>query len=212
MPGAPNRPPGSPAAPPGTSATDSMDRRILRRLVPARIALSLDLWKGAPSAELLGPLEQAEAAYDRQDFREAESRLDALAVRLAEPRWPTLPEPFRQLRVGIPAPQPPQWDPEFVLSAEEKARRKAHREMETQLALARASVGWARQKGLDTSDLVAPLEAATDTQAHEGEPSEIAPLLDPLWEALRTRVPMPKPAVQRPAPPPAPDPPAHEEG
>ncbi|MGB6441915.1 MAG: hypothetical protein WBF81_01285, partial [Thermoplasmata archaeon] len=52
MPGAPNRPPETaPAPPPPAPATDPPDRKVLRRLAPARIALLLDQWKGAPEPE-----------------------------------------------------------------------------------------------------------------------------------------------------------------
>ena len=159
------------------------------------------MWKGAPSAELVSPLEGAEVAYAAGDWRETESRLDALSIRFAEPRWTTMPEPFRQLRVSIPAPQPPQWDPDFAVSAEEKEARKARRLLETQVALARACVEWAQKKGIDVSDLTAPVAAASEKQSAQAPPAEVYELLDPVWEALHTRVPMPKGPVARPAPP-----------
>ncbi|MCL5983285.1 MAG: hypothetical protein M1606_01300, partial [Candidatus Thermoplasmatota archaeon] len=103
MPGAPNRPPEM-AAPSPPPTVDAPERRVLRRLAPSRIALSLDVWRGAPSRELTEPLEKAEAAYGAREWREAESQLDRLAIRFHEPRWPTLPPPFRELRVPIPPP------------------------------------------------------------------------------------------------------------
>lgn len=209
MPGAPNRPPetSAPAPPP---VVEPPERRALRRLAPARIALSLDVWKGAPSAELLTPLQAAETAYAAGDWREAESRLDALSVRFAEPRWPTMPEPFRQLRVSIPAPQPPQWDPEFALPSDEKEARKARRGVEVQVVLVRASVQWAQQKGLDVTDLTAPVASAAEKLSAGASTSEVYAVIDPVWEALRSRVPMPKPPTARPPPPPAREPPAEE--
>ncbi len=211
MPGAPNRPPEIAAAPSPPSA-DTHERRVLRRLVPSRVALSLDLWKGAPSPELIAPLQSAETAYSHGDWREAESRLDALSVRLAEPRWPTLPEPFRHLRVSIPAPQPPQWDPEFTLSAEVKEARKAGRALETQVALARASVEWAQKKGIDVADLIGPIATAAEKQAAGAPPADVYLVVDPIWEALRARVPIPKPPAARvAAPPPTTPEPAPEE-
>jgi hypothetical protein len=175
-------------------------------LAASRVALSLDLWKGAPNPELLAPLESAEAAYSRGDWREADSRLDALSVRFAEPRWPTLPEPFRQLRVAIPAPQPPQWDPEFTLPAEEKEARRARRLLETQVALARASVEWAQKKGIDVADLTGPLASAAEKQTAGAPAADVYVLVDPIWGALRARVPMPKPPAGRVVPTPAREP------
>ncbi|MGA8536079.1 MAG: hypothetical protein WB789_01645, partial [Thermoplasmata archaeon] len=91
---------------------ETPERRALRRLAPSRVALRLDQWKGAPSPDLLTPFEKAEAAYTAGDYTAALQALDQLSIRFAEPRWPTLPEPFRRLRVPIPAPMPPHWDPE----------------------------------------------------------------------------------------------------
>src|SRR5690242_20638449 len=141
MPGAPNRPPEvtGPAPPP---PVDDPGTRVLRRLAPCRVALRLDVWRNAPSPELLKPFSAAESAYASGDLPGAENALDQLAVRFADPRWPTMPEPFRRLRVAIPAPQPPAWDPEFTLAADEKDRRKAHRGVEGQVALAEGVVQW----------------------------------------------------------------------
>jgi hypothetical protein len=200
MPGAPNRPPEAANAP-APPSSDPAERRVLRRLAPSRVALSLDQWKGAPNAELLAPLEGAEAAYSAGDWREAESRLDALAIRFAEPRWPTLPEPFRRLRVSIPAPQPPQWDPEFSLSPEEKEARRAARGLETQLALAQASVEWAAKKGIDVAELSVALARATEKHGASAPPTDVYVDLDAVWEGLRSRVPLPKGPAGR-APPP----------
>lgn len=209
MPGAPNRPPEAAHAPP-PPATDSQAHHVLQRLVPSRIALLLDIWRGAPSAELVTPLEDAEAAYAHGDWREAESRLDALAIRFHEPRWPTLPDPFRELRVAIPAPQPPQWDPEFSLSPEEKQARRARRSLESQIALARASLEWAQKKGIDVSDLLEPLASATGQMAAGAPPEEVHRSIDQVWETLHARIPLPKAPGRPAAPPPRPEPTGEE--
>src|SRR5579859_2543952 len=130
MPGAPNRPPEIDKPPAAEPPKDEVARRLLRRLGPMRVALQLDLWKGAPSPELVAPLEHAESNFASGDLVTASGHLDQLAVRFAEPRWPTLPAPFRGLRVHIPAPQPPQWDPEHALPATEKEGRRLQREAE----------------------------------------------------------------------------------
>ena len=211
MPGAPNRPPDL-SAPPSAAAVanvDAPDRRALRRLAPSRVALSLDIWRGAPSPELTQPLERAESAFARGEFREAEEALDQLSVRFAEPRWPSLPESFRGLRVAIPAPQPPQWDPDFALPPEEKEARRARRVATTQLTLARASVRWAAGRPLDLGDVAGELEGAGAAFEAGGSLASLYDILDPIWNALREKVPMPKPPGPKsgPAPPPPPPPP-----
>jgi hypothetical protein len=193
MPGAPNRPPEAAPAPPAPPV-DQLERRVLRRLGPSRIALRLDLWKGAPSKDLVEPFAKAEALYAAGDHRGAESALDQLSVRLAEPRWPTIPEPFRQLRVRIPAPMPPHYDPEHALPAEEKELRRLRREAETQLALAQGSVAWAKAHGVTVEDLEARGQAAGATLAAAGPTGEFWASIDPIWTALRERVPSPVPA------------------
>jgi len=191
MPGAPNRPPvtAAPVAPPADVAA----RRALRRLAPSRVALLQDLWKGAPSPELLLPFDRAETAFTAGDFAGATSALDQLSVRFAEPRWPTLPVPFRDLRVAIPAPQPPQWDPDHALAPAEKEAKKAGRDARTQLALARASIEWMTRRGLATDDLAPTLEAATTAL---GDGAAVDPgfwdLIDTIWSTVRDRVPPPK--------------------
>jgi hypothetical protein len=192
MPGAPNRPPEvSPPPPPPSPAGESPELRLLRRLSPARVALHLDLWKAGPPREFVEPLAKAEALYHAGDIVGAETALDQLAVRLAEPRWPTLPVPFRSLRVEIPPPQPPHYDPEFSLPPAEKDARKARRHAESQLALAKASVEWARAHAVPSGDLaegVVRAEAALDGAA----PAEAFwPQIDALWASVRERVPMP---------------------
>lgn len=203
MPGAPNRPPSStPEAPVEPPETDAA-RRALRRLAPSRVALRQDTWKGAPSPELLTPFEKAEAAYAAGDFAGASSALDQLAVRFAEPRWPTLPMPFRELRVAIPAPQPPQWDPEHALATEEKEARKLRRSAEQQLALAAASVEWMGRHGLESADLTGRLAAARSAFEAGGATDAVWRELDTIWVAVHTRVPSPRPAAATPAAPPA---------
>ncbi len=202
MPGGPNRPPDLDAPPPPPPVSGSPEERILRRLAPCRIALSLDLWRGAPSPELVKPLENAETAYAAGDLPHAESSLDQLAVRFAEPRWPTLPEPFRRLRQDIPAPMPPHWDPEHQLSGAEKEGRKIHRWAELQLALAGASVDWAKAHGTPADDLGPALEEARRRFAAEGGSAAYWTEVDRIWRGLRERVPMPGP--KRTAPSPAP--------
>ncbi len=208
MPGAPNRPPtNTPPAPTAPPIPVPPEKKVLRRLAPARVALSLDIWRNAPSPDLVAPLERAETAYTGGDWREAESQLDALAVRLHEPRWPTIPEPFRSLRVSIPFPQPPQWNPELQMTPAEREALHARKTAELQLALARSSVEFARTKNLNVSDLEDPIERAAAALGASGVDPAFYESLDPVWEAIRARVPMPKPPATRPATPaPAPGP------
>lgn len=212
MPGAPNRPPEkAPEVPPAPPLAESPSARVLRRLVPSRVALLLDTWKGAPSPELLVPLEKAEAAYTAGDYENAASALDLLSVRLTEPRWPTLPEPFRRLRVAIPAPTPPHWDPEHALAPAEREVRQARRTADDQLALAEASVGWAGAHGIDAADLAGPAGEARTILSTEGVSAAFYEKLDGIWRSLRERTPFPPSGVARPAEP-AKLPPGAEEG
>jgi len=138
MPGRPNKPPDIEPPPPSLAPIpEPPDKKALRRLVPTHVALLLETWKGAPSPDLTGPFGKAETAFASGDFAAALSSLDLLSVRFAEPRWPTLPEPFRLLRVPIPTPVPPHWDPDHALAAAEKDAKKARKSAEDQLALAR---------------------------------------------------------------------------
>ncbi len=206
MPGAPNRPPDPNAPPPpAPGPKETPQERTLRRLAPSRVALRLPLWKGAPSVELLQPLSEAESKFSAGDFAGAESSLDRLAVRFAEPRWPSLPVPFRSLRVPIPTPQPPQWDPDHALPPEEKEARKWRRYGETQLALARGSIEAESARGTSVGDLADRL-AAAEAAAKGGEfgPAFWQPV-DEIWNALRERAPLPASAPPRPPPPPAPE-------
>ena len=206
MPGAPNRPPeAAPATPPPGPAPETPHEKALRRLAPSRIALRLDLWKGAPPSDLLLPLEKAEATFALGDYAGATNALDLLSVRFAEPRWPTLPEPFRQLRVSIPAPMPPSWDPEHAMSPAERAARRARRSADEQVELARASVAWAAAAHLETGDLAVVLDEAAALLASDGASGPFYERIDRIWTALRERVPRPEPAIgARPAPPRAP--------
>jgi len=201
MPGAPNRPPEKtpevPAAPP---APEPPEKKVLRRLVPTRVTLLLDTWKGAPSGDLTGPYQKAETAFAEGDFSSALSSLDQLSVRFAEPRWPTIPEPFRVLRVPIKAPVPPHWDPDHALAAAEKDAKRARTTAEEQLSLARGCLDWAAAHGVDTSDLAPRVATAT---ARLGEPASLGAFyeeIDAVWTALHGRLPAPKGAVARPAP------------
>jgi hypothetical protein len=205
VPGAPNRPPEIEPANPSTAVSpDAAGRHVLRRLAPSRVALHLEVWKGAPHADLMTPFERAESLFTQKDYPGAEGALDQLSVRFAEPRWPTMPLPFRNLRVVIAAPQPPQWDPEFALSPPEREQRRAHREAERQLALARGCVDWANAHGVPCPELAASV-AAAETAFGQGELS--SPFWDPVdrvWAELHERVPLPTRAGTRPpTPPPA---------
>jgi hypothetical protein len=190
MPGAPNKPPET-AAPPPPPPSESPAERATRRLAPGRVALRLPIWKGAPSRELTQPLEEAEAKLSAGDLEGANSALDRLATRFAEPRWPSLPEPFRALRVSVPVPQPPSWDPEHALSAAEKEGRRFRRYAESQLGLARASVAAEAARGTPVDDL-SPSVTEAEAALARGEvgPSFWGPI-DRIWGALRERVPMP---------------------
>lgn len=196
MPGAPNRPPEvGEATPPVPPVPETPNERALRRLAPSRIALRLEIWKGAPPTELLAPFEKAEAAFVAGDFATATTALDLLSVRFAEPRWPTLPEPFRRLRVAIPAPMPPTWDPEHSLSAAERDARRARRLADDQVELAGASVDWAVRQHLAADDLGTLVAEARAALAATGVSSDVYGRLDAVWTAIRERVPVPKAAA-----------------
>jgi len=200
MPGAPNRPP-EPAQepPPPAVVAETAQQRVLRRLAPSRVALLLDLWKGAPSPDLTGPFDRAEETYVAGDFSACLTALERLSVRFAEPRWPTLPEPFRRLRVPIPAPMPPHWDPDHALPAPEKDARRARRAADDQLALATGCVAWASAHAIRTDDLAPRLEEAKTLLATEGVSPAFYERIDAIWNAVRERVPTPKASAVRPA-------------
>ena len=208
MPGAPNRPPDPSDLAPPPPVTGTPAERILRRIAPSRIALHLDLWKGAPWAELLKPLQSAETALAAGDLPHAESALDQLAVRFAEPRWPTLPVPFRGLRQEIPPPMPPHWDPEHALAAPDREARKLHRFAELQLRLVEASVTWAQAHGVPSADLVPLVEEAKRIFPSQGGSASFWTSVDAVWTALRERVPMPTAGRTSTTPAASPTPPA----
>ena len=201
MPGAPNRPPETTPEPPkAPPVVEPPEKKVLRRLVPTRVTLLLDLWKGAPSPDLTGPYEKAEAAFAGGDFPAALSALDVLSVRFAEPRWPTVPEPFRRLRVPIKAPVPPHWDPDHALPPPEKDAKAARRAADDQLALARGSVTWAAAHGVETTDLAPRVDAAAAGLAGSGDLAPFYEEIDAIWTGLHGRLPTPKGTTAR-APP-----------
>ncbi len=204
MPGAPNRPPEieGPAvvAPPATA--NEAARRVVRRLGPFRVALRLDLWKGAPSKELVDPLVRAEAAYSAGDLPKATSDLEGLAVRFAEPRWPTLPDPFRLLKVAIPPPMPPHWNPDNALPPAEKEAKLLRKEAQFQVELATATAAWASAHQIDLPDAAGHAERAKSALAAAGPTEPFWAELEALWEMVRQRVPMPS-ATGRPTAAPA---------
>jgi hypothetical protein len=194
MPGAPNRPPPpeKTAAAPPPPIPEPPEKKALRRLVPTRVALLLDTWKGAPSPELTGPFRKAEETYARGDYAATLSSLDVLSIRFAEPRWPTLPEPFRLLRVPIPTPVPPHWDPDHALAPPEKEAKKALKTAEEQLTLAKGCLEWASGHGINTEDLAPRLGGAA---ARLADPAGLAPFyeeIDAFWSGLHGRLPSPK--------------------
>jgi len=192
MPGPPNRPPErNEEAPPVASVPDPPEKKALRRLVPTHVALLLDSWKGAPSPELTGPFARAEAAFAAGEFGAALSSLDLLSVRFTEPRWPTLPLPFRHLRVPIPAPTPPHWDPDHALSPPDREAKKARRGAEEQFGLAEASLAWAAAHGIATDDLSPALAAAKEALSAPGVSPRFFGHLDAVWAGLKPRLPRP---------------------
>jgi len=209
MPGAPNRPPETtPEAPLPTPVAEPPEKKVLRRLAPSRVALLLDQWKGAPSADLTTPFEKAEAAFAAADYPNAVSALDLLSVRFAEPRWPTLPEPFRFLRVPILAPMPPSWNPDNALAPADRDAKRARKAAEDQLALAAGSVAWAAAHQVEVADVAPRVEEARAIFATEGGSAGFYERIDEVWAAIRARVPLPKPPAARvtpPAPTPAPE-------
>ncbi len=201
MPGPPNRPPEkTPEAPPPPIVPETPQQKALRRLAPSRITLLLDLWKGAPSADLTGPYGKADRAYASGDYATCATSLDLLSVRFAEPRWPSLPEPFKRLRVPIPAPIPPHWDPDHALSSAEREVRRARRVADDQLALATGCLAWASAHAVVVDDLRPRLEEAKTVLETEGVSSAFYERIDALWSALYERTPAPKVSAARPGP------------
>ena len=205
MPGAPNRPPPKdPEVQVAPTVPETPERQALRRLAPCRIALRLDQWKNAPSPDLVAPYDRAETAYAAGDYAGALQALDQLSVRFHEPRWPTLPEPFRRLRVPIPPPMPPHWDPEHGMAVPEKEARRARRSAEDQLALARATVAWAGTHGTDLSALAPGVERSAAVLESEGVVAGFYDGIDAVWLAVREHVAKPAaPAATRAPPAPA---------
>jgi hypothetical protein len=196
MPGAPNRPPEiEPAAP----VQDPTARRIARRMAPMRVALHLDLWKGAPSNELVVLLERAEANFASGDLVTAQNNVDQLSIRFAEPRWPTMPNPFKSLRVEIPPPTPPHWNPEHALPPGEKEIKRLAREGEIQCKLARGTIAWTGAHQIDLSDVVPCLDQAEAKLKESGPTDAFWADMDSFWQAVRARVPMPKATVRAPS-------------
>jgi hypothetical protein len=202
MPGAPNKPPESaPVAPP---PSETPEQGALRRLAPSRVALRLPIWKGAPSPDLLRPYSEADALFHAGDLPGAGAALDRLAVRFAEPRWPSLPDPFRQLRVPTPAPQPPHWDPDHALSPADRELARARRRAEAQVALARGSLDAEAARGTSVDDLRPLLEEADAARRTGALDASVWGPIDRIWRALLERVPAPAPAPRAgPPPPPA---------
>ncbi|HTT73304.1 MAG TPA: hypothetical protein VMG99_04045 [Thermoplasmata archaeon] len=205
MPGAPNRPPeNAPEPTPAPPVAISPRQKALFRLVPSRTALLLEAWKGTPSPELVDPLDRAEAAFDRGEFDAAVNALELLSVRFAEPRWPSLPEPFKLLRVPIPAPMPPHWNPDHALAPAEREARRARREADEQLQLAAGSIGWAAPHGVDTAEAARALAEARAILGAEGVVPAFYERMETTWTELRRRLPRPRSAKDR-APAPTPE-------
>jgi len=206
MPGAPNRPPEiAGAAPPAPPAAEPPEVKLLRRLVPSHVALLQESWKGGVPPEVVAPYEKALGAFRSGDLATAATSLDQLSIRFAEPRWPSLAEPFKRLRVPIPAPVPPHWDPDHALEASEKEARRARRVAEEQLLLAEGSVRWAAAHGIDAAALEAPLAAARAALVQPGVPAEFYAAIDGVWRDLEPRLPPPGRAGKAPAIAPADD-------
>ncbi|MGI0131572.1 MAG: hypothetical protein ACREDK_00510 [Thermoplasmata archaeon] len=200
MPGAPNRPPETPApiAPPPPEGLDGAARKALRRLVPSRTALLLDLWKSSVPADIYTPFARAEAAFLSKEYAAAENHLDQLAVRFAEPRWPTLPVPFRDLRVAIVAPMPPHWDPDHALAPPEKEAKRQRQYADTQLKLATATLEWMGAHAIAVDDLSGALAEASATLGRDGASDAFWLTLDGLWSSAYARLPAPTAAGTRP--------------
>jgi hypothetical protein len=202
MPGAPNKPPDI-EAPPAPASPPSGDKRqhAFRRLAPDRLVLRLPIWRGAPNADLVKPLERAAATLAAGEFPDAEKALDQFSVRLAEPRWPTIPEPWVRLRVPIPAPQPPHWDPDFKLAPGDREAKKNREWAQTQLRLAKGTLELAPSLNVDLTDVQSCVAEAQTIFDRDGATPDFWAPLDRLWEAVESRVPLPSPAAARAAPP-----------
>jgi hypothetical protein len=200
MPGAPNKPPESAAAPEPVAAAGDAGRHVLRRLGLAHVILRLECWKGAPNPDLVRPVAQADRLYEAGDFPNAEMALDQFSVRLAEPRWPSIPEPFRRLRVDIVRPEPPAWNPDNALTPAERAAKTTRRFAENQLLWAEATLTEAPRLGAEVTDLPPLVSEAREKLAAEGPDEAFWSPLERFWETVRARVPLPSTAAARPAP------------
>ena len=198
MPGAPNKPPPieGPPAPVAPPPGDRMQHAV-RRLAPDRLVLRLPIWRGAPSVDLVKPLERVAVTLAAGEFPDAEKALDQFSVRLAEPRWPTIPEPWVRLRVTILAPMPPHWDPDFKLAAPEREAKRNREWAETQLLLAKAALELAPSLEVDLGDVQSSVADAQAVFAREGATAEFWAPIDRLWDAVQRRVPLPSPAPSR---------------
>jgi hypothetical protein len=202
MPGAPNKPPDIEAPPaPASPPPGDKQQQAFRRLAPDRLVLRLPIWRGAPNADLLKPLERAVATLAAGEFADAEKALDQFSVRLAEPRWPTIPEPWVRLRVPIPAPQPPHWDPDFKLAPGDREAKKNREWAQTQLRLAKGAIEFAPSLNVDLTDVQSCVAEAQTIFDRDGATPEFWAPLDRLWEAVQSRVSLPSPAAARVAPP-----------
>ena len=202
MPGAPNKPPEIEAPPaPTVPPAGNKLQHALRRLAPDRLVLRLAIWRGAPNVDLVKPLERAATMLAAGEFPDAEKALDQFSVRLAEPRWPTIPEPWVRIRVPIPAPQPPHWDPDFKLAPADREAKRNREWAQTQLLLAKGALDLAPSLPLDLTDVHSCVAEAQAIFDREGATAEFWAPLDRLWDAVQSRVPLPTPAVVRTAPP-----------
>jgi hypothetical protein len=191
MPGAPNKPPDSAAVPPPPVPAGAAP--VLRRLVPSRIALRLDTWRKPLSTELLTPYLSAEAALGRGEPELASGYLDQLAIRFAEPRWPTMPAGLRSLAVQVIRPQPPNWDPDSKLTPEEREAKRKRSALATHLELLTTAIDLETRKGTPTADLASDLEGARSGST-AGDAAAFWAAADRIWAALHERVPTPIPA------------------
>lgn len=210
MPGAPNKPPDRDAAPaPESPPPGDKRQHALRRLAPDRLVLRLPIWRGAPNADLVKPLERVATTLASGEFPDAEKALDQFSVRLAEPRWPAIPEPWVRLRVLIPAPQPPHWDPDFQLAPADREAKRNREWARTQLLLAKGALELAPSLNVDLTDVEPTVATAQAVFDREGPTAEFWAPLDRLWDAVERRVPLLAAAPSR-APPPAKLPPGIE--
>ena len=108
-----------------------------------------------------------------------------------------MPVPFRDLRVTIPAPMPPQWDPEFSLPPEERECVVGVASLIVRLALAEGVLAWALTKAVDLGNVVSHVAQAKELLATTGADEAFFGHLDLVWTVVRERVPRPKSAPPR---------------